>query len=101
MADKLQPCGHPIDCIRADDEGTCYCAWCAELARVKALNADLLAACEAMAQELERAHRALDELWDEWSNEPEQDDLAHILPSKDTSAVHQGRAAIAKAKGEK
>ena len=30
---KLQPCGHPIECIVSSDEGTHYCGWCASLAK--------------------------------------------------------------------
>jgi hypothetical protein len=32
---KPQPCGHPTACITSSDEGTSYCAWCEDVARLR------------------------------------------------------------------
>ncbi|MBU0847249.1 hypothetical protein KKH23_08725, partial [Patescibacteria group bacterium] len=41
------PCGHPRSCIVQDDEGTGYCAWCEDVARLR----------EALARRIHK-HRA-------------------------------------------
>ena len=32
---ESQPCGHPAACIVSSDEGTSYCGWCADVARLR------------------------------------------------------------------
>ena len=45
---KLQPCGHPIECIVSSDEGTHYCGWCASLEaeRGQLLDREVIAAVQ-------------------------------------------------------
>lgn len=46
-----QPCGHPVECVvcEDEDEGTCYCRWCAEVADLREQVASLMGQLEKKA----------------------------------------------------
>lgn len=61
-------CGHPTWALEHDEEGTGYCAWCEDIARIKEQRDNLLAACEAVQPML---YGMLIERWGHPDNWPE------------------------------
>ena len=54
-----QPCGHPAACIVNSEEGTSYCGWCAEVARLREALADLF-------DQVGTTPDAYGEMWCQW-----------------------------------